>query len=98
MSSSNKGIRRKPMANPNQHSPRLLLSGRGALPERCRMSRTYLRAVAALMLLVPLQATGQGAAGQQDDSDSIGRVWHNYTVQQSVEIGGRITRNTGNNQ
>jgi hypothetical protein len=37
-------------------------------------------------------------AGQEDDSASIGQVWHNYTVRQSIEFGGRIAEVSGNQQ
>jgi hypothetical protein len=54
-----------------------------------------------LALLVPSLAMGQNkAAAQEDDDDSPskGRIWGNYTVQQSIELGGRITENSGNQQ
>ncbi len=42
---------------------------------------------------------GQGmVVGQEDDSASIGHVWRNYAVQQSIEFGGRITAVSGNSQ
>ena len=58
------------------------------------MNKRCLIAVAALVLLVPSLAVGQSQdviAQEEDDSSSIGHVWRNYTVQQSIEFGGRIT-------
>lgn len=62
------------------------------------MSKRYLIAVAVLALLVPSLAMGQSEAAQEDDSASNGRVWGNYTVRQSIELGGRITGSSGNQQ
>jgi hypothetical protein len=62
------------------------------------MSKRYLIAVAVLALLVPSLAMGQNEAAQEDDSASNGRVWGNYTVRQSIELGGRITGSSGNQQ
>ncbi len=86
------------MANTNQNRPRLLLSRREPLQGVCHMSARCLVAVAVLVLLVPSLAVGQEMIGQGDDSTSIGRVWRNYTVRQSIEIGGRITEVSGNSQ
>ncbi len=87
------------MANTNQDSPRLLLSRREPPLQRvCHMNERCLMAVAVLVLLVPSLAMGQEAIGQEDDSASIGHVWRNYTVQQSIEFGGRITAVSGNSQ
>ncbi|HVJ04706.1 MAG TPA: hypothetical protein VM578_03425 [Candidatus Saccharimonadales bacterium] len=62
------------------------------------MKDRYLVAVSALMLLVPSLVMGQELKDGADDNASIGRVWGNYTVQQSVEFGGRITDTSGNVQ
>jgi len=90
------------MANLNQNSPRLLLFGRGPMQQECRMSKSGWKAVAVLVLLVSLPAIAQteGVIGQEqeNDSGSIGHVWRNYAVQQSIEFGDRITENSGNAQ
>ncbi len=91
------------MANINHTSPRLLLSGGEPLQGGCRMSERCLLAAAALVLLVPSLAMGQTAvvpeaAEPEDNSASIGHVWRNYTVRQSIEIGGRFTAVSGNSQ
>ena len=63
------------------------------------MSKRHLIAVAVLALLVPSLAVGQDlGCGTEDDSASNGRVWGNYMVRQSIEFGGRITENSGNQQ
>jgi hypothetical protein len=64
------------------------------------MSKRGWIAVAVLVLLVSLPAIAQtqDLAGEENDSGSIGHVWRNYTVQQSIEFGDRITRNSGNAQ
>ena len=87
------------MANTNQHSPRLLLCKGQPLQGGCRMTKRCLIAVAALALLVPSLAMGQQAVvGQEDDNAEMGRVWRNYVVRQSLEIGGRISEVSGNQQ
>ncbi len=87
------------MANTNQHSPRLLLCKGEPLQGGCRMTKRCLIAVAALALLVPSLAMGQQAVvGQEDDNAEMGRVWRNYVVRQSLEIGGRISEVSGNQQ
>ncbi len=87
------------MANTNHNSPRLLLSRREPpLQGGCHMSERCLMAVAVLVLLVPSLARGQEAIGEGDNSASTGHVWRNYTVRQSIEIGGRITAVSGNSQ
>lgn len=86
------------MADTNQQWPRLLLSGGEPLPGRRHMREICLIAVAGLVLLVSSSAIGQDALGQEDDNASIGHIWHNYTVQQSIEFGERITGNSGNPQ
>lgn len=62
------------------------------------MNKRHLIAVAILALLAPSLAIGQDVLGEEDDSVSKGRVWGNYTVRQSIEFGGRITENSGNQQ
>jgi hypothetical protein len=63
------------------------------------MSKRYF---IVLALLVSSLAMGQSKAVQEEDndndSDPRGRIWGNYTVQQSIELGGRITENSGNQQ
>ncbi len=89
------------MANINPNSPRLLLSGRGPMQKECRMNKRCWIAVAALALLASLPAVGQSQdviAQEENDTSLIGQVWRNYTVQQSAEVGGRITRVSGNSQ
>jgi hypothetical protein len=89
------------MANTNQTSPRLLLFGRRPLQGSHRMNKRHLIAVAVLALLVPSLAIGQNRVMQEEDKDdsaSNGRVWGNYTVRQSIEFGGRISENSGNQQ
>jgi hypothetical protein len=49
--------------------------------------------IAFLML-----ATPQFALAQDDEEASQGRVWGGYTVQQSVEFGGRVASVSGNRQ
>ncbi len=83
------------MTHTNHISPQLLLSRRGPLQGRCRMKDRYLIAVAALMLLVPSLVMGQELK-EGEDHTAPGQVWHNYTVQQSVEFGGRIVGTGGN--
>lgn len=87
------------MANSNHISPRLLLAERKPLLPECHMIKRCLTAVAALMMLIPLPAMGQwNAADLQEDNGTTGHVWHNYTVQQSIEFGGRIVGIGGNEQ
>jgi opacity protein-like surface antigen len=69
------------------------------------MSKRYWITIAVLALLVPLLAMGQNKAAAQaqaqtDDNDSAsnGQVWGNYTVRQTIEFGGRIADNNGNQQ
>src|ERR1035441_6774200 len=45
----------------------------------------------------PLLAAPQFALAQ-DDAEAPGRVWGDYTVQQSVELGGRVANVSGNQQ
>src|SRR4029077_201651 len=49
--------------------------------------------IAALMLAAP-----QFALAQDDEEAPQGRVWGDYTVQQSVEFGGRVASVTGSQQ
>ncbi len=88
------------MANTKHNPPRPLLSGRGPLQWSRRMSKRYLIAVAALVLLVSSLAVGQQKAAQEQENDNVsnGHVWGNYTVRQSFEFGGRITETSGNQQ
>jgi opacity protein-like surface antigen len=67
------------------------------------MKKRHLIALAILALLVPSLAMGQNKAAAQaqtDDNDSAsnGQVWGNYTVRQTIEFGGRIADNNGNQQ
>jgi opacity protein-like surface antigen len=64
------------------------------------MYKRYFITVSALVVLVPSLAMGQGKAAQEQDDESVsnGRTWGNYTVQQSIELGGRIVENSGNQQ
>jgi hypothetical protein len=62
------------------------------------MNKGCLAGVLLMTLIIPPLAIGQDDAGQADDHSSIGHVWRDYVVQQSVEVGGRITRVNGNSQ
>ncbi len=88
------------MAKSTQNSPRPLLSARGPRPGSRRMYKRYFITVSVLVVLVPSLAMGQGKAAQEPDDESMsnGRTWGNYTVQQSIELGGRIVENSGNQQ
>src|SRR5574340_197372 len=79
------------MANPNLTSPRLLLRGEKPLDGSQRMKRKHAILVAILMLAVPLFLRAQ-------DQDDKGRVWGDYTVHQSIELGGHIAEAEGNQQ
>src|SRR6266568_4407738 len=80
---------------PMNHISQLLLSRRGPHQGRCRMKDRYL--ITALMLLVPTLVIGQELK-EGEDHAATGQVWRNYTVQQSVEFGGRIVGTGGNVQ
>jgi hypothetical protein len=64
------------------------------------MSKRHLIVIAALGLFLPSLAIGQSAPAPDldDDGASNGQIWRNYTVRQSIELGGRITENSGNLQ
>jgi len=80
------------MANTNHNSLRPLLPGEEPLDRsRCR-NRKHAILVALLMLAAPQFALAQ------DDAEAPGRVWGDYTVQQSVEFGGRVADVNGNQQ
>ncbi len=57
------------------------------------MNRKHAISIAILMLALPLFALAQGK-----DEDDKGRVWGDYTVHQSIELGGRIAEPEGNQQ
>jgi hypothetical protein len=81
------------MANTNHNSPRPLLPGEEPSDRsRCR-NRKHAILIALLILAAP-----QFALAQDDEEASQGRVWGDYTVQQSVEFGGRIASVNGNQQ
>ncbi len=83
------------MADTNHDSRRPLL--RGEKPSdrsRCRNSQ-YAILVALLVLAAPRFTLAQA---QDDEEASQGRVWGDYTVQQSVEFGGREADVNGNQQ
>ena len=81
------------MANTNHNSPRPLLPGEEPSDRsRCRTRKPAIM-IALLMLAAP-----QFALAQDDEEASQGRVWGDYTVQQSVEFGGRVANVNGNQQ
>jgi hypothetical protein len=63
-----------------------------------KKNRKHAMSVALLMLALPLFALAQEALAQDDAPSSAGSVWGGYSVQQSVEFGGRIADVNGNNQ
>ncbi len=78
------------MAAIKQLSPRPLLSRRRSLNWAWRGGAIV---SACLMLALP------GFAQNDTDEDPAkGMIWHGYTVQQSVELGGRVTATNGNQQ
>src|ERR1039458_7123425 len=80
------------MANTSHNSPRPLLPGAEPLDRRRCRNRKHSILVALLMLAAPHFALAQ------DDAEAPGRVWGDYTVQQSVELGGRVANVSGNQQ
>jgi hypothetical protein len=83
------------MANINHNSPRPLLPGEEPSDRsRCRNRKPAILVLVALLML----AAPQFALAQNDDEASLGRVWGDYTVQQSVEFGGRVADVNGNQQ
>jgi hypothetical protein len=84
------------MAHINQNSPRPLLQEEAPLDRsRCMnmKNRKHGMFIALLVLALPLFALAQ-----DDVSAPAGSVWGGYTVQQSVEFGGRIADVNGNKQ
>ncbi len=85
------------MAYINRNSPRPLLPGEEPSDRSRCWNRKHVMLVALLMLSAPQLALAQGQA-PNDDEASPGRVWGDYTVQQSVEFGGRVADVNGNQQ
>jgi hypothetical protein len=63
-----------------------------------KKNRKHGMSVVLLMLALPLLALSQELLAQDDGPASAGSVWGGYTVQQSVEFGGRIADVNGNHQ
>ena len=82
------------MANSNHNSPRPLLPGAEPLDR----SRCRIRKHAILVLFTLLMLAASQFALAQDDAEAPGRIWGDYTVQQSVELGGRVANVSGNQQ
>jgi hypothetical protein len=84
------------MAHTKQNSPRPLLLEEAPLARSRRMNmnkRKHGISFALLMLALPLLAVAQ-----DDTPASAGSIWGRYSVQQSVEFGGRIADVNGNQQ
>ena len=71
------------MANRNQNAPRPLLRGEKPLDGSRPMNTKHAFLVVILMLALPLFALAQ-------EPDQPGQVWGDYTVHQSIELGGHI--------
>src|SRR6266702_1562430 len=88
------------MAHINQNPPRPLVTKEGPLEQsrNCNVRRGTLKKIrhgiscALLLLALPSLSLAQ------DDGAAAGSVWGGYTVQQSIEFGGRIADVNGNHQ
>src|SRR6202158_1392462 len=84
-------------ATTNYNSRRPLLPGETPSDRnRCRNTK-YAIWFAILVTLLTLAAP-HFALAQDDEEASPGRVWGDYAVQQSVELGGRVADVSGNQQ
>src|SRR5512143_2126740 len=88
------------MASSNRISPRLLLGGEPRSDGSRHMKNKYAILIAILMLALPLFTLAQDQKDQKDQQaqEETGKVWGDYLVHHSFEVGGHIVDSEGSQQ